>query len=198
MVLNQNAVFATARNSLLLNKYKIYYMQIYCLKCKMKTDTNNIEEISINNRMCVVGNCNICNTRKNRFIKNGGALDIHKMIGKIRFRPKKGFVAPGGYAYLGPYNPLNKQVIYNKDTGEIYKINEPAKNRLDEIAMHHDICYSVNPKKKHMCDKKMIENIDGMENKNLMAKITRGIINTKQQLGLGQGVKKKRHEDRHK
>ena len=126
------------------------------------------------------------------FVKNGtGVLDIHKMIGKIPFRPSKGFVVPGGYRYLGPYNPLEKQVSYNKDTGEIYKINEAAKNQLDEIAMHHDICYSVNPQNKHMCDKKMIENIDAMENKNIMTKITRSIIDTKQQLGLGQGVKKK-------
>ena len=125
---------------------------------------------------------------------NGTGLDIHKIIGKLP-RPSKGFVAPG-YRYLGPYNPLNKQISYNKDTGEIYKINESPKNTLDEIAMHHDICYSVNPKNKHMCDKKMIENIDKMENKNLMAKITRGIINTKQKVGLGQkglgiGIKKK-------
>ena len=180
-------------------------MQIYCLKCKMKTDTDNIEQITRNNRQCVVGNCNICNTRKNMFVKNGtGILDIHKIIGKLPIRPSKGFVVPG-YRYLGPYNPLDKQVYYDKDNGEIYKINknETPVNELDEIAMHHDICYSVNPKNKHMCDKNMIENIDGMENKNLMAKITRGIINTKEKLGLGQGglgigVKKKRHKDRHK
>ena len=166
-------------------------MQIYCLKCKMKTDTYNIEQITRNNRQCIVGNCNICNSKKNMFVKNGTGLDIHKMIRKLPIRPSKGFVPPG-YRYLGPYNPLNKQITSNKDTGEIYKINESPKNKLDEIAMHHDICYSVNPKNKHMCDKKMIENIDAMENKTLMAKITRGIINTKQQLGLGQkGVKKK-------
>ena len=161
-------------------------MQIYCLKCKMKTDTDNIEQITRNNRQCVVGNCNICNTRKNMFIKNGsGVLDIHKMIGKLP-RPSKGFVAPG-YRYLGPYNPLSQQVSYDKVTGQIYKINEPPKDRLDEIALHHDICYSINPQNKHMCDKKMIENIDEMENMNLMSNITRGIINTKQKLGLGQG-----------
>ena len=165
-------------------------MQIYCLKCKMKTDTDNITRM--NNRLCVIGNCKICNCKKNMFVKNGKGVDIHNIIGKIPFRPSKGFVAPG-YRYLGPYNPLEKQVTYNKDTGEIYKIheNEAPKNKLDEIAMHHDVCYSVNPNKKKMCDKKMVENIDSMENKNLLAKITRGIINTKQMLGLGQGVKKK-------
>ena len=146
----------------------------------MKTDTNNIEQITRNNRQCVIGNCIICNSEKNMFVKNGaGALDIHKMIGKIP-RPSKGFVVPGGYRYLGPYNPLQKQVLFNKDTGEIQKIHIPPKNQLDKIAMKHDICYSVNPKNKNMCDKKMIEDIDAMENKNLMAKITRGIINTKQ------------------
>ena len=43
------------------------------------------------------------------FVKNGaGTLDIHKMIGKLPFRPSKGFVVPTGYRYLGPYNPLEK------------------------------------------------------------------------------------------
>ena len=125
------------------------------------------------------------------YVKNGtGGLDTHMMIGKLPFRPSKGFVAPG-YRYLGPYNPLDQQVSYNNDTGEIYKINVPPKNKLYEIAMNHDVCYTIDPQNKNMCDKKMVENIDAMENKKLMAKITRGIINTKQQLGLGQGVKKK-------
>ena len=43
---------------------------------------------------------------------DGGALDIHKAIGKLP-RTKAGFT-PGKYKYMGPYNPLDQQLEYNK------------------------------------------------------------------------------------
>ena len=65
--------------------------------------------------------------------------------------------------------------------------------------MQHDICYSVNPQNKGECDRKMVKSIDEMPYKdmNKMAMLARTIINKKQQLGLGQRVKKKRREDRY-
>ena len=57
--------------------------------------------------------------------------------------------------------------------------------------MQHDICYTVNPKNKGVCDRKMVKSIDDMPYKdmNKMAMLARTVINKKQQLGLG--VKKK-------
>ena len=46
---------------------------------------------------------------------DGGALDIRKLIGKVR-RPKAGWTS-GNYKYMGPYNPLDQQLECNKDTG---------------------------------------------------------------------------------
>ena len=166
-------------------------MEIYCVKCKQKTDTNNPEKIQTkNNRLAIRGNCKICNTQKYMFVKSlGSGIDIHKMIGKIP-RPKSGWV-PGDYKYLGPYNPLDSQVTFDEKTGEIQKIHTQPKNKLDEIAMKHDICYTVNPQNKGDCDRDMVKSIDDMSYKdmNKMAMLTRTIINKKQQLGLG--VKKK-------
>ena len=166
-------------------------MEIYCVKCKQKTDTNNPEKIQTkNNRLAIRGNCKICNTQKYMFVKNeGGNIDIHKLIDKIP-RPKSGWT-PGNYKYLGPYNPLDKQVDFDPDTGEIRQIHVEPKNELDRIAMNHDICYSVNPQNKGDCDRDMVKSIDDMPYKdtNKMAMLTRTIINKKQQLGLG--VKKK-------
>ena len=168
-------------------------MEIYCVKCKNKTDTDNIENSTTkNNRQAVRGKCKICGTQKYMFVKNeGSGFDIHKLIGKLP-RPKKGFVPPG-YKYLGPYNNLESQVKFDPSTGEIQKIHEPAKNRLDSIAMEHDICYSVNPQGKGDCDRKMVKSIDEMPYKdmNKMAMLARTIINKKQQLGLGIGNKTK-------
>ena len=36
-------------------------------------------------------------------------VDIHKVIGKIPFKPKKGFVLPM-HRFTGPYNPLHLQL----------------------------------------------------------------------------------------
>ena len=71
--------------------------------------------------------------------KKGKGVDIHKMIGKIA-KPKGGWT-PGDYKYLGPYNPLDKQLKYDPETGEILSWYVQPKHKVDEIAAHHDICY---------------------------------------------------------
>ena len=172
-------------------------MKIYCVKCKEKTDTDNIENIiTQNNRAAVRGNCKICNKIKYMFVKNdsGTGIDIHKMIGKLP-RPKTGFVVPT-YHYLGPYNALHKQVKFDPSSGVIEKVIQEPSNALDRIAMKHDICYTTNPQNKGDCDRQMVKSIDEMPYKDMneMAMLTRTIINKKQQLGLG--VKKKRHDNR--
>ena len=96
---------------------------------------------------------------------DGSSIDIHTMICKLP-GPSKGWV-PVDYKHLGPYNPLHKQVRFDEKTGEIYKLNEQPKNKLYEIAMHHDICYSVNPSNKGDCDRKMVKSIDEMPYKDM-------------------------------
>ena len=44
-------------------------------------------------------------------------MDIHKWIEKLP-RPKGGFTPPG-YKYMGPYNPLENQLTYAPDTGQV-------------------------------------------------------------------------------
>ena len=50
---------------------------------------------------------------------SGGAIDIHKAILKVA--PKKGFVMPG-HRYTGPGNPLEQQLRYDPNTGQILEI----------------------------------------------------------------------------
>ena len=69
-------------------------------------------------------------------------IDMHALleknpITKAMLKPKF------GYKYLGPFNPLDSQLIYNKSTGDIYKYYDKPKNNLDKIASRHDTCYSV-------------------------------------------------------
>ena len=173
-------------------------METYCVKCRKKTATDNINEITTkSNRKAITGACNICHSKKYMFVSNvdGSSIDIHKIIGKIP-RPTKGFVVPG-YKCLGPYNPLDKQVSFDEKTGEIHKIHVQPKNKIDEIAMNHDICYSVNPSNKDDCDRKMVQSVDEMLYKdvNKTAMLARTIINKKTTIGI-RSQTKKRHRNR--
>ena len=69
-------------------------------------------------------------------------IDIHALleknpVTKAMLKPKF------GYRYLGPYNDLENQLLYDKHTGGIYTYYDKPKNILDKIASKHDICYSV-------------------------------------------------------
>ena len=63
-------------------------------------------------------------------------VDIHKVIGKIPFKSKKGFLLPKN-RYTAPYNPLHLQLAPQDNP---LPGNEPY-NAVDAISMRHDICY---------------------------------------------------------
>ena len=128
------------------------------------------------------------NYKTNRKDLDGGALDIHKAIGKLP-RPKAGFT-PGKYKYMGPYNPLDQQLEYNKDIGEITKWHVEPYNKVDEIAPYHDACDDMG-KNKCDCDKAMVKSLDEIPYGEMpkWGQTARFLINTKQKLGLG--LKKK-------
>ena len=72
-------------------------------------------------------------------------IDIHALlqknpVTKTMLKPKF------GYKFLGPLNsPLEKQMLYNKRTGDIYKYYDKPKNILDKTASRYDICYELKP-----------------------------------------------------
>ena len=111
-------------------------------------------------------------------------IDIHSILGKNPMT--RNILKPKfGYRYCGPYNNLNKQIDYNKTTGQIYKIHDKPKNKTDEICMKHDICYSIG-KNKNDCDREMINDLGNLKygETSKITPIIRSIINKKQQLGL--------------
>ena len=114
-------------------------------------------------------------------------IDIHSLLEKNPIT-KKMLQPKFGYKYLGPYNgPLEKQMLYNKRTGDIYKYYDKPKNILDKIASRHDICYELKPKNKGHCDRIMVNEIDNIPFKNRPwgTFAIKQIINTKQKLGMG-------------
>ena len=52
-------------------------------------------------------------------------IDIHKAIGKLPIIPKRGFVLPN-MNYCGAYNPLNDQLIYDKNGNILKYIQNPT------------------------------------------------------------------------
>ena len=116
--------------------------KIYCVKCRSKTGamTNILTETtSINGRPMRNMLGDVCGPKKTVFTSDrstGGKLDINSLISKLP-KPKSGW-APPGYKYMGPYNPLDKQLDYDPPTGEVLKWQVKPKNKVDEIS---DICY---------------------------------------------------------
>ena len=69
-------------------------------------------------------------------------IDIHALLEKNPVT--KYMVMPKfGYRYLGAYNDLENQLLYNKNTVDIYTYYDKLKNVLDKIASRHDTCYAI-------------------------------------------------------
>ena len=132
------------------------------------------------------------NYKTNRKDLDGGSLDIHNAILKVA--PKKGFVMPG-HRYTGPGNPLDKQLKYNPNTGQILEIYEEPTGRTDAVSMQHDVDYSVCGNKpqsdqikcKNEADRKMVKALDSIPWKERQwgHTVARNAIAAKAKLGLG-------------
>ena len=120
----------------------------------------------------------------NPLLTEGSGIDIHKWIGKLP-RPKAGWT-PGKYKYMGPYNPLKKQLSYDPNTGEVTEWRVKPYNKVDEIAAYHDICYDMG-RPKGDCDKEMVQSLDAIPYGKMpkWGSTARFLINTKKKLGLG-------------
>ena len=130
--------------------------------------------------------------KTNRKDLDGGSLDIHNAILKIA--PKKGFVMPGHH-YTGPGNPLDEQLKYNPNTGQILEIYDQPTGKTDAVSMQHDVDYSVcgnRPQKnqvkcKNDADRKMVKALDEIPWKERQwgHVVARNAIASKAKLGLG-------------
>ena len=114
-------------------------------------------------------------------------IDIHKAIGKLPIIPKKGFVLPN-MNYCGAYNPLDKQLIYDKNGNILRYIQKPT-GETDRICSQHDVDYTLakSLKDKHIADEKMIKSINKLPYKDQQygTFLVKNIIRSKRKLGLG-------------
>ena len=114
-------------------------------------------------------------------------IDIHKKIGKLPIIPKRGFVLPN-MRFCGPYNRLQKQLIYDQK-GNILKYIQKPTGKTDEICAKHDVMYSLskNLDDKHKADEEMIDSINKLSynQKQRGTFLVKNIISSKKKLGLG-------------
>ena len=114
-------------------------------------------------------------------------IDIHKAIGKLPIIPKRGFVLPH-MNYCGAYNPLDKQLIYDKN-GNILRYMQKPSGKTDAICAQHDVDYTLakNLKDKHIADDKMIKAINELpyNQQQYGTFLVKNIIRSKRKLGLG-------------
>ena len=133
------------------------------------------------------------------YYKSGKGVNIHNAILKVA--PKKGFVMPG-HRYTGPGNPLEQQLIYDPNTGQILEIFEQPTGKTDAVSMQHDVDYSVcsnKPKSdqvkcKNDADGKMVKALDSIPWKERQwgHPVARNTIAAKEKLGLGVEKPKKK------
>ena len=87
---------------------------------------------------------------------------------------------------MGPYNPLEKQLEYDPNTGKVLNWKVKPENRVDKIAAYHDICNDMG-KNKGECHRQMVKSLDEIPYGKMSkwGQTARFLINTKQKLGLG-------------
>ena len=124
-------------------------------------------------------------------------IDIHKAIGKLPIIPKRGFTLPN-MNYCGPYNPLDEQLIYDKN-GNILKYIQNPTGKTDEICAQHDVDYTLAKKlrDKHIADEKMINGINELpyNQQQYGTFLVKNIIRSKRNLGLGNNFILKMNEE---
>ena len=126
----------------------------------------------------------------------GKGVDIHAMIGKLP-APAKGWTLPG-HNYTGPYNPLDKQLDYDPETGSIRLIFQQPSGPSDAVAMQHAVDYTScdyrakkygedKKKCKNVADRKMVKSLDAIPWKQRQwgHALAPHAIKSKQKLGLG-------------
>ena len=90
--------------------------------------------------------------------------------------------------YCGPYNLLNKLLIYDKN-GNILKYMQKPSGKTDEICAQNDIDYDLSKslKDKHIADDKMIKAINELpfNQQQYGTFLVKNIIRSKRKLGLG-------------
>jgi hypothetical protein len=176
-------------------------MIMYCVKCKQKTESNNIiQTVSMNNRRMIKGICSICGSKKSSFVKNdstgSGIGDIlingiGKYVGELHLPADKGeFVPNGSFNNLQKYSYCGPGTKYDQRVKEGYN----GINELDSMCKLHDKFYNENndTQSRNISDIALAHRANEIANdprfdneQRRAAKLIALIMNSKARFGLG-------------
>ena len=165
---------------------------MYCLKCRHVTESEIITTAtSKNGRQMWRVQCITCRKTKTQFVKKGtvGESFLKTWVNKLIFEMHLPV-----HIFTGSETKLYKRL--NLD-GTPKKSSTPI-NRVDTSAYHHDLSYSKHSDTKtrnDVCDKTMLNELDGIMNQILRERIDKSIpgklIKANVNFGLGHPVQKK-------
>ena len=183
-------------------------MRIYCLKCKIETDTSDITKTRTqNNRNLIRGTCLNCGNKKSVFVSaqnpatvQGSGFSLNSFINNLSVElhqfAEKGENVPGG-----SFNDQQKYSFCGPGTRYEQRIREGYKgiNELDKMCKLHDQYYieSKDTKERNISDialarraDEIVNNLNYDEAQRKDAKFISGIMKTKAYLGFGLNDKK--------
>src|SRR5277367_3097137 len=104
-------------------------MNIYCIKCKNKTNTLNIERSTdIKNRNIIKGICEICNSKKSQYEKVNTIYNEGK-LNHIYYNTKTGYSRMNDIARKSKENV--KSVKEYLDSQNVYTLHKPARKKFE-------------------------------------------------------------------
>jgi len=176
---------------------------MYCVKCKKKTESNNIIQVQTkNNRSMLKGVCTICGINKSSFVSNkSGKGLINNLINNLPFElhlPTE----RGEYVPNGSFNNLQKYSYAGPGTKYEQRVREGYEgiNELDRMAKIHDQFYSTNldTKSRNISDIALAHRAEEIARSSLYddqqrrdANIVKTIMKAKARFGLGVKESKK-------
>ena len=104
-------------------------MNIYCIKCKIKTNTANIERNrDIKNRNIIKGICEICNSKKSQFEKIE-IINNEEKLNNIYYNTKTGYSGINDIARKSQENV--KPVKTYLESQNVYTLHKPARKKFE-------------------------------------------------------------------
>ena len=179
---------------------------MYCVKCRIKTESNNITEvITKNNRKMLKSICVVCGSKKSQFISNktgeGFGDILNNAIGKLGNLGVELHLPAdkGEYVSNSSFNDQTKYSYCGPGTKYQQRANEGYNgiNELDSMCKLHDRFYNENTdiKSRNVSDLALAHRADELAKSSMYdatqrrdAKIVSGIMKNKARFGLGVGV----------
>ena len=176
---------------------------MYCVKCKQKTDSKDITEVTTkNSRRMLKSICFVCGSKKSQFVKQtlGGGIgdSIINAIGKVGELHLP--TTKGEYVPNGSFNNLQKYSYCGPGTKYEQRVREGYQgiNELDSMCKLHDQFYNENhdAQSRNISDAALAHRANEIANdsrfdneQRRFARFVKIIMENKVRFGLGIGSK---------